>query len=264
MSVGRYIRRPIGSCPARSGAPALVDDHDRQRPAVSRPRRSVPRRASRPSPRSSPGVTSTCDGRDHATRRASSGSPRRGSRCRCVAPPNGMVLVAPAASTPGSARTRRSASSVKRAARVVVRVARAGQRDRGGQSRARDEAGIDLQHVAEAREQQAGADQQHEGEGHLGHDQRAAQRARAARRPSPLRPSSRSTPRRVGAQRACASGHEPDHDADHEREPERVERPTVASSRISVPCGRSWRSKAAERAQRAAPSSEAQRRPRPA
>ena len=75
----------------------------------------------------------------------------------------------------------------------------------------------------EAREQQARAEQQHEGEGHLGHDQRAAQRARGA---APR--SSRGPPGAGRCSGSCGSGarerHEAHHDPDREREDERVER----------------------------------------
>ena len=146
------------------------------------PRRSGPRRASRPSPRSSRASRPPARARS-PTRRASSGSPRRGSRCRCARRRRGSCPVAPAAATPGSARTRRSASSVKRAARRVVGVARAREaRPRRSATRSATKPESTSSTLREAREQQAGAEHQHEREGHLRHDQvrrstRAAPRA---------------------------------------------------------------------------------------
>ena len=172
-----------------------------------------------------------------------------------------MVSVAPAATTPGQRADPPQRLVGEGAPRVVVGVAAsAGARPRPSSTRSATKPGSTSQHAREAREQQPGAEQQHEGEGHLGHDQRAAQaRARRGRRSS-LRPSSRSTPLGFARERA-RERHEAHHDPDREREDERVERRQLASRPISRPVRAGPGGRGAEAARRAAaPSS----RPAPA
>ena len=102
----------------------------------------------------------------------------------------------------------------------VVLVSRARQTDRGSHHAVGSEPGIDSQHAAEAREQQAGADEQDEGERDLRHDQRPAQRPRAAsaRSGSPFFAQHHGQIRRQDT----GDRDQPEHEADDGGGPERV------------------------------------------
>ena len=184
MSVGKYIRRPIGSWPGQNrfasfsstmiehGAGArrarvatLVEEaaaHELRAHRLEVARRDV-----------------------HVLRRN-----HRLARLHLVAlgQDDAVVLVAAERNRRRRARgddARQRANAPQRLVgelyqRVVLRVARARQRDRRRQHAIGDKARLNRQHFAEAGEQQAGADEQHERERDLRDDERAAERARAA------------------------------------------------------------------------------------
>ena len=157
--------------------------------------------------------------------------------------------MAPAAATPGSARTRRSASSANARRAVVVGVARAGKRDRRRRHALGHEAGVDPQHAREAREQQAGAEQQHEGEGHLPDHQRAAQRACA---PPPRRaaPFLRAARRSGSCRSALSERQQPEHGSRSRARARARRAPPCRRAGCPLPYGRSWKSKRRGGAQR--------------
>ena len=87
---------------------------------------------------------------------------------------NGSSLAAPAASTPGSARTRWTARAANARSAASSAYARGWRVDPAGQDVGGSEAGIDGEETLETGKQEAGADEQDEREGDLGDDQRAA------------------------------------------------------------------------------------------
>ena len=100
----------------------------------------------------------------------------------CVEPPcSGRVSIHAADSTPGSARTFCSDAIEELVALLRRRVLRLRNVDRGGQHVAGIESRIDGAQAAQAPHQQAGADQQHQRERHLRHDEQIADAAVAAR-----------------------------------------------------------------------------------
>ena len=103
----------------------------------------------------------------------------------------------------------------ERALRLLVRIPRRRERHVGGRRARRIEPRVDALQAHEAQHQETGADEQHQGQRHLGDDQRRAK----PRRAGPTGTGSAGLLQRLGRHPDVQRGHQPEDEGRGEREP---------------------------------------------